>query len=61
MENNAAGAVSLARTGQEDAIRSLVRRAYAIYVPRMGKEPGPMLDDYGARVAEGSAEVDLPK
>ncbi len=57
MENNAAGAVSLARTGQEDAIRSLVRRAYAIYVPRMGKEPGPMLDDYGARVAEGSAYV----
>jgi ribosomal protein S18 acetylase RimI-like enzyme len=57
MDNNAAGTVSLACAGQEDAIRSLVRRAYALYVPRMGKEPGPMLDDYGARVAEGSAYV----
>ena len=46
-----------AQAGQEDAIRALVRRAYAIYVPRMGKEPGPMLDDYAARVAEGAAYV----
>lgn len=46
-----------ARAGQEAAIRALVRGAYALYVPRMGKEPGPMLDDYGARVAEGSAYV----
>jgi len=46
-----------AQSGQEDAIRALVRRAYVIYVPRMGKEPGPMLDDYAARVAEGAAYV----
>jgi ribosomal protein S18 acetylase RimI-like enzyme len=28
-----------------------------MYVPRMGREPGPMLDDYEGRVAEGSAFV----
>jgi len=28
-----------------------------MYVPRMGKEPGPMLDDYGKRVADGTAFV----
>lgn len=46
-----------AREGEEGAIRGLVRRAYAMYVPRMGKEPGPMVDDYAARIAEGSAYV----
>jgi ribosomal protein S18 acetylase RimI-like enzyme len=49
--------ISPARAGQADIIRDVVRRAYAMYVPRMGKEPGPMLDDYAARVAEGAAFV----
>lgn len=43
-----------ARTGESGAIRALVRRAYAMYVSRMGAEPGPMLDDYGKRVADGA-------
>ncbi len=46
-----------AREGEEDAIRGLIRRAYAMYVPRMGKEPGPMVDDYAARIADGAAYV----
>lgn len=46
-----------ARAGEGDAIRSLVRRAYAMYVARMDREPGPMLDDYAARIAEGAAHV----
>lgn len=46
-----------ARSGEDAAIRSLVRRAYAVYVPRMGREPGPMLDDYAARIAEGAVHV----
>lgn len=46
-----------ARPGEETAIRDLVRDAYALYVPRMGKEPGPMLDDYAQRVADGAAFV----
>ena len=35
------------------AIGEIVERAYRHYIPRIGKPPGPMLDDYAARVAEG--------
>ena len=35
------------------AIADIVDRAYRHYSPRMGKPPGPMLDDYAARVSEG--------
>ena len=54
MDETESTRIAPAQAGQEDAIRALVRRAYAIYVPRMGKEPGPMLDDYAARIAEGT-------
>lgn len=57
MNDHAATTVRRARKGEEDAIHALVCHAYAMYVARMGREPGPMLDDYGARVAEGSAYV----
>jgi ribosomal protein S18 acetylase RimI-like enzyme len=40
-----------------DAVEAVVHRAYASYVERIGKPPGPMLDDYGKRIAEGSASV----
>ncbi len=46
-----------AHAGEAGAIRDVVRRAYEKYVPRMGCEPGPMLDDYGKRVADGAAFV----
>ena len=39
------------------AIEHVVRTAYAKYVNRIGKPPGPMLDDYAARVDEGSVRV----
>jgi GNAT superfamily N-acetyltransferase len=35
------------------AITQIVGQAYRHYIARMGKPPGPMLDDYGARVSEG--------
>jgi GNAT superfamily N-acetyltransferase len=47
----------LASARDEDAIRDLVRAAYAPYVPRIGREPGPMTDDYAARIAAGEAWV----
>jgi hypothetical protein len=31
------------------AIEPIVRDAYAKYITRIGKPPGPMLDDYRAR------------
>lgn len=39
------------------AITSVVHDAYVKYVARIGKPPGPMLDDYAARVAAGQAWV----
>jgi len=46
-----------ARPEEADALRALVRDAYAKYVPRTGREPAPMTDDYAARVAAGQAWV----
>jgi GNAT superfamily N-acetyltransferase len=39
------------------AIERIVREAYTRYIARIGKPPGPMLDDYAARVAEGAVWV----
>ena len=40
-----------------DTIRQIAREAYAMYVPRMDREPFPMLDDYAAHIREGHAYV----
>jgi ribosomal protein S18 acetylase RimI-like enzyme len=34
-------------------IGQIVEQAYRHYIPRIGKPPGPMLDDYAARISEG--------
>jgi GNAT superfamily N-acetyltransferase len=46
-----------ARPEDAPAIRQLVQDAYGHYVARMGKPPGPMLDDYDRRIADGQAWV----
>ncbi len=46
-----------ARPEDADAIHQLVLDAYGHYVARLGKPPGPMLDDYARRVAAGQAWV----
>jgi len=46
-----------AREGEAGALRSLVRAAYAHYVPLIGREPLPMLDDYAARIAANQAWI----
>jgi ribosomal protein S18 acetylase RimI-like enzyme len=35
------------------AITDIVDQAYRHYIARIGKPPGPMLEDYAARVSEG--------
>jgi ribosomal protein S18 acetylase RimI-like enzyme len=35
------------------AIAEIVNHAYRHHIARIGKPPGPMLDDYAARVSEG--------
>ena len=39
------------------AIVEVVDRAYRHYISRIGEPPGPMLDDYVARVSEGTVWV----
>lgn len=46
-----------AHPDEAPALRDLVRSAYAKYVPRLNREPAPMLDDYAARIAAGQAWV----
>jgi len=46
-----------ARPEDVEAVRQIVQAAYGHYVARLGKPPGPMLDDYGRRVADGQAWV----
>ena len=46
-----------ARPEDRAAVEAIVRDAYSIYIPRIGKPPGPMLDDYGKLIAEGAVSV----
>ena len=39
------------------AIAEIVDQAYRHYIARIGKPPGPMLDDYAARVSQGAVWV----
>jgi GNAT superfamily N-acetyltransferase len=39
------------------AIERIVAAAYGKYVARMGKKPGPMLDDYAAHIADATLSV----
>ncbi|WP_207540177.1 GNAT family N-acetyltransferase [Sabulicella rubraurantiaca] len=48
----------LAKAGEAEALHDLVRGAYAHYVPRLGREPFPMTDDYAARIRAGQAWVE---
>ena len=47
----------LAASDDVPAIERLVTAAYTTYIARIGKPPGPMLDDYRARVAACEAWV----
>ena len=46
-----------ARTGDQAAVEAIVTAAYMPYIERIGKPPGPMLDDYGALIAEGTVSL----
>lgn len=42
-----------ALTGDLKAVEALVNAAYAHYIPRLNRAPGPMTDDYAASIANG--------
>ena len=46
-----------AQTGEAPLLAALVERAYAHYVPVIGRRPAPMDDDYAARIVAGQAHV----
>ena len=47
-----------AATGADvSVIGQIVEQAYRHYIPRIGKPPGPMLEDYSARISEGAVWV----
>jgi len=49
--------IRAAKSVDVEAIRGLVQRAYGPYVSRIGREPRPMEEDYGVKVAEGLVTV----
>ncbi len=46
-----------AGSGDRAAVEAIVATAYSIYIDRMGKPPGPMLDDYAALIDQGAVSV----
>jgi GNAT superfamily N-acetyltransferase len=46
-----------ARPQDRAAVEAIVDAAYAVYVERIGKPPGPMLDDYAGLIADGMVSV----
>ena len=36
------------------AVAAIVAAAYGRWIPQIGRKPGPMLDDYAARIASGA-------
>jgi GNAT superfamily N-acetyltransferase len=49
--------IRLATPTDQEVVEGLVRAAYSVYIDRIGKEPGPMLDDYNALVQQGHVYV----
>jgi ribosomal protein S18 acetylase RimI-like enzyme len=45
--------IRAATAADVSVIGQIVEQAYRHYISRIGKPPGPMLDDYAARVLEG--------
>ena len=46
-----------AEAGDAPDLRDCARSAYALYLPRMDREPAPVLADYAALIAAGEVEV----
>ena len=46
-----------ARPEDRPAVEAIVHAAYSIYVARIGKKPGPMLDDYRRLIDQGAVSV----
>ena len=53
--------IRLAETVDLAAVRAIARASYAIYVPRIGREPAPMVADFEAAQVAGDLWVVRPE
>ena len=49
--------IRIATMEDRPVVEAIIRDAYSHYVPRIGREPGPMLDDYGVLIQQGRVHV----
>lgn len=49
--------IRLAQPADQAAIEAIIDAAYSPYVARIGKPPGPMLDDYRALIETGAVSI----
>jgi ribosomal protein S18 acetylase RimI-like enzyme len=49
--------IRAARASDAEAVTGLVERAFAHYVPRIGRRPAPMNTDYAERIERGEVHV----
>src|ERR1044072_6478348 len=50
-------AIRIARAEEPATVEPIVPAAYSIYIPRIGKPPGPMLDDFNVLIADGAVSA----
>jgi ribosomal protein S18 acetylase RimI-like enzyme len=50
-------ALRVATMEDRHAVEAIVQAAYSHYIPRIGRPPGPMLDDYSAFIRKGYVHV----
>src|SRR5579872_2510801 len=46
-----------ARPDDRETVEQIVNTAYSVYIERIGKPPGPMLDDYRRLIDDGAVSV----
>jgi len=49
--------IRMAATGDIDGVQACAQAAYALYVPRIGKKPAPMVADFAAQIDAGQVYV----
>jgi GNAT superfamily N-acetyltransferase len=50
-------ALRIATMEDRHAVEAIVQAAYSHYIPRIGRPPGPMLDEYSSLIREGYVHV----
>ncbi len=50
-------AIRPAVSADREAVEAVVRTAYCVYIDRITRKPGPMMDDYEALIQQGHVYV----